>query len=75
MELPQLEDDPTGRLTEIVKLIMVYGPCGSWNPRAPCIVMLGLGLPPTCSKRYPKPFNPTTIIYEDGYPEYRRCNN
>ena len=28
-ELLQLEDDPTGRLTEIVKSMMVYGPCGS----------------------------------------------
>ena len=54
---------------------MVYGPCGSWNPRAPYIVAPGPGLPPTCSKRYPKRFNPTTVVHEDGYPEYRRRND
>jgi hypothetical protein len=37
--------------------------------------LLGLGLPLTYLKRYPKPFNPTTIIYKDGYLEYRRRNN
>jgi hypothetical protein len=54
---------------------MVYGPCGSWNLWAPYIVALGLGLPLTCLKRYPKPFNPTTVVYIDSYLEYRRCNN
>ena len=31
-ELPQPEDNPTGRLTEVIKSMMVHGPCGSWNP-------------------------------------------
>ena len=74
-ELPQPEDDPTGSLTEIVKSMMVHGPCGSSNPRAPCMVAPAPGLPPTCSKRYPKRFNPTTVVREDGYPEYRRRND
>jgi hypothetical protein len=74
-ELPQPEDNPTSRLTEIMKSIIVYGPYGSWNPRAPYIVLLGLGLSPTCLKRYPKPFNPTTVVYKDGYLEYRCRNN
>jgi len=39
------------------------------------MVALGLGLPLTYLKQYPKPFNPTTIVYKDGYPEYRRYNN
>jgi len=55
--------------------MMVYGPCGSWNPRAPYIVALGPGLLPTYLKRYPKRFNPTIVVYKDGYPEYRRCND
>jgi hypothetical protein len=54
---------------------MVYGPYGSWNPRAPYIVTLGLGLLLTYLKRYPKRFNPTTVVYKDGYPEYRHRNN
>jgi len=29
VELPQPEDDPTGCLTKIIKLIIVYGPYGS----------------------------------------------
>ena len=74
-ELLQLEDNPTSCLTEIVKLIMVYSPYGSQNPRAPYIVTLGPGLLLACLKWYPRPFNPTTIIYKDSYPEYRRCNN
>ena len=74
-ELLQLEDNPTSHLTKIVKLIIVYGPYGSQNPRAPYIVLLGLGLLLTCLKRYPKPFNPTTIIYKDGYLEYHCRNN
>ena len=74
-ELPQPEDNPTGCLTKIVKLMIVYGPYGSQNPRASYIVLLGLSLPPTYLKRYPKPFNPTTIIYKDGYLEYSRRNN
>ena len=71
----QLKDDPTSRLTKIIKLIIVYGPYGFRNPRAPYIVTLGLGLLLTYLKRYPKPFNPITIIYKDGYLEYRCCNN
>ena len=39
------------------------------------MVVPGPGLPPTCLKRYPKAFNPTTVIYKDGYLEYRCCNN
>ena len=54
---------------------MVYGPYGSQNLRAPYIVALGLGLPLTYLKQYPKRFNPTTVIYKDGYLKYRRCNN
>ena len=30
---------------------------------------------PTCSKRYPRPFQETTVVEEDGYPIYRRRNN
>ena len=71
----QPEDDPTSHFIKIVKLIIVYGPCSFWNLRASYIVILGLGLPLTCLKWYPKPLNPITVIYKDGYLKYRRRNN
>ena len=74
-KLLQLEDNPTSYLTKIIKLIIVYGPYSSQNPQAPYIVTLGLGLLLTYLKRYTKPFNPTTVIYKNGYLEYYRRNN
>ncbi|GFQ75536.1 uncharacterized protein TNCT_87521 [Trichonephila clavata] len=49
-----------------VKTHMVHGPCGSYNPRSPCMKN---GI---CSKRFLKPFNAETVTGEDGYPFYRR---
>jgi len=34
-----------------------------------------LGAPLKCQKRFPKAFTATTIVREDGYPEYRRRDN
>ena len=31
VEFLQPEDDPIGRLTEIMKSMIVHGSCGSWN--------------------------------------------
>ncbi|GFU44116.1 helitron_like_N domain-containing protein [Trichonephila clavipes] len=45
---------------------MVHGPCGSYNPRSPC---MRNGI---CSKRFPKPFSTETVTGEGGYPFYRR---
>ena len=71
-ELLRPENDPDGLLTDIVKRMMVHGPCGQHNPQAPCMVAKSPGHPPVCSKRFPKRFSPVTIVREDGYPEYRR---
>jgi hypothetical protein len=73
-EMPQPVSDPDGWLTEVVRKMMVHGPCGVCNPCAPCMVSSGPARPPTCSKRFPKAFCETTIVKEDGYPEYRRCD-
>ena len=70
-ELPRPENDPDGLLTDIVKRMMVHGPCGQYNPQAPCMVAKP-GHPPVCSKGYPKRFSPVTVVHGDGYPEYRR---
>jgi hypothetical protein len=67
-ELPWPQDDPTGRLTDIVRTMIVYGPCGAANPNAPCMVAGTLKRPLTCLKRFLKPFYPATVVHDDGYP-------
>ncbi|GFV03806.1 hypothetical protein TNCV_1877541 [Trichonephila clavipes] len=63
-ELPDQEVDP--ELFDVVKTHMVHGPCGSYNPRSPCMKN---GI---CSKRFPKPFSTENVTCEGGYPFYRR---
>ncbi|XP_058741213.1 uncharacterized protein LOC131613572 [Vicia villosa] len=57
------------RLYNLVKSHMVHGPCGLANQRSICMK------DGKCSKYYPKKFQPTTIVDQDGYPVYRRRNN
>ena len=71
-ELPDQGLDPDGSLTEIVKKVMVHGPCGTQHPHCPCMQRKYPGAPLTCSKYYPRDFYDITIINEDGYPTYRR---
>ena len=54
---------------------MVYRPYGANNLNTPYIVAGSLGHLLTYLKQYPKPFNPTTIIYKNGYLEYYHYNN
>jgi hypothetical protein len=74
-ELPRPETDPDGLLTDVVKRVMIHGPCGQHNPHAPYMVTKVPSHSPVCSKRFPKRFNPVTVVREDGYPEYRRRND
>ena len=53
-------------LFETIKSCMVHGPCGNINLNAPCMKN---GI---CSKGYPKPYQQSTSIAEDGYPLYMR---
>ncbi|KAJ1257095.1 hypothetical protein BS78_K223300 [Paspalum vaginatum] len=48
---------------------MMHGPCG---PAFPCCPCMKNG---RCSKRYPKPFQETTTLTEDGFALYKRPNN
>ncbi|XP_058726583.1 uncharacterized protein LOC131597942 [Vicia villosa] len=57
------------RLYNLVKSHMVHGPCGLANVNSPCMKDR------KCSKFYPKKFQPTSIVDQDGYPVYRRRNN
>ena len=68
-ELPDPNLDP--QLYETVLCHMIHGPCGNENPKAPCMRQK-YGNQPTCSKRYPKSFQNSTIVGDDGYPLYRR---
>lgn len=65
-EIP--DNDP--ELQQLVMRHMVHGPCGRWNPNSPCMK------DGNCSKGFPKPFQPITIVGESGYPLYkRRCTS
>ena len=58
------------QLFEIVKQVMVHGPCGSKNPRAPCNNEKN-----RCTKKYPRLFQDGTTMDEEGYPVYHRPND
>ncbi|WOH09902.1 hypothetical protein DCAR_0729362 [Daucus carota subsp. sativus] len=45
---------------------MMHGPCGSANPKCPCMIR------GRCSKYFPKSFTDNTVIDADGYAQYRR---
>ncbi|XP_058808470.1 uncharacterized protein LOC131674040 [Phymastichus coffea] len=51
------------RLFEIVLRTMIHGPCSDWCMKDG-----------KCSKNFPKEFQATTTIDENGYPSYRRTD-
>nr|CAG8486844.1 4048_t:CDS:2 [Entrophospora candida] len=65
-EIPDQEIYPLAY--ETVTTMMIHSPCGALNPKAPCMK------DGTCSKRYPREFNTTTIMDDNAYPTYRRRN-
>lgn len=54
------------RLARAVSNFMLHGPCGASNPNSPCMK------DGKCSKFFPKAFNSSTTIDDDGYPKYKR---
>jgi hypothetical protein len=59
---PNPETEPL--LFDTVKRTMVHGPCGTQNPRAPCMEN------GKCTKGFPRAFSDHTALNEDGYPSY-----
>ncbi|KAK0417482.1 hypothetical protein QR680_013035 [Steinernema hermaphroditum] len=64
-ELPDPEQYP--RLHEIVKKMMMHGPCGP-GTRSPCMEKFKT----RCSKRFPKDYSEETVLEENQIPRYRR---
>ena len=60
---------------DIVWTIIVYKPYSTANLNAPYIIAGALGYLLTYLKWFPKPFYPATVVYKDGYPQYRRCDD
>nr|KAJ0223883.1 hypothetical protein LSAT_V11C200056990 [Lactuca sativa] len=66
-EIPNKDDDP--ELYALVSEFIMHGPCGSDNPKFPCMI------DNKCSKNSPKTFTEHTSVDENGYPIYRRRND
>jgi hypothetical protein len=67
-QLPNEHTQP--RLFAAVTKHMLHGPCGAgYNPDSPCMK------DGACSKHFPKPFQPATVVGDDSYPTYARPDN
>ncbi|CAJ0761863.1 8612_t:CDS:2, partial [Entrophospora sp. SA101] len=66
-EIPDRDGDPY--TFDTVKRSMIHGPCGAFMQNAPCMKN------GRCSKGYPKHFQESTAVNNDGYPIYKRRDN
>ncbi|WVZ90211.1 hypothetical protein U9M48_036533, partial [Paspalum notatum var. saurae] len=63
-EIPDRVSDPLGY--SLVDEFMVHGPCGELNKSCPCMKN------DKCSKFFPKAYQQTTVVGEDGFVLYKR---
>ena len=66
-EIPDPKEDPLGYA--LVAEHMIHGPCGVYNPNAPCMK------DGKCSKGFPKKFQEETTIDQNGFAVYKRPDN
>ena len=66
-QIPNSQTSPV--LHEIVKTKIMHGPCGVPNTANVC---MDNG---TCTKDFPKSFQPSTSFSDNGYPNYQRVEN
>jgi hypothetical protein len=62
--IPDRNSSP--RLHRIVTECMLHGPCGTFNPNAPCMEK------GQCKAGFPKEFRSTTLLTDDGFALYAR---
>ncbi|XP_042950311.1 uncharacterized protein LOC122282424 [Carya illinoinensis] len=67
-ELPD-KDNNLHLYTAVIKHMM-HGPCGVLNPTNVCMKKNGC-----CKNNYPKQFVSNTVVGNDCFPIYKRCNN
>jgi hypothetical protein len=71
-EIPPSDWNNDPELAELVKSVLIHGPCGQHDPNATCMVKDDKTGRVQCNKRFPKDFMDETVVQENGYPNYRR---
>lgn len=69
-ELPNPETDTDNSPKDIVISQMIHGPFGPSFPKTPCMAKSDQSTALKCCKNYPRGFQRTAMVQEDGYTIY-----